>query len=183
VGFPLPNVTHDAAAVTVAVRIQDQNRHRSQLRKRAEAGRLDAMLHHATGARRTLFPPTRRSLPRALRLRRIRRSMGARTHRGWPSTSKSCSPLPERAGRRSMRDGPASWIRPPTYDQFNLVAGQLGERFGRAKPGIADHQHIRYRTRLEAAFPRCAGEGLLPDDWSPWHRVRWHRGQSCVWRI
>jgi hypothetical protein len=30
-GFPLPDVTHDAAAIAVAVNIQDQDRHRGQL--------------------------------------------------------------------------------------------------------------------------------------------------------
>ena len=32
VGFPLPDVTHNAAAITVTMNIQDENWHRRQLR-------------------------------------------------------------------------------------------------------------------------------------------------------
>jgi len=67
---------------------------------------------------------------------------------------------PERAGQ-TLDEGRARELDTAAdYDHFNLVAGQPGERFGRAKPGIADHQHIRYRTGLEAAFPLLPAKDL-----------------------
>ncbi len=78
VRLPLPDVAHDTAAVAVAVDVQNQDRHG---RQHGSGRGRPRTLPHAAGARRTLFPPTQKSLPRTSSASAINWSIGARTHR------------------------------------------------------------------------------------------------------
>ena len=46
------------------------------------------------------------------------------------------------------------------HDQLNLVVGQLGQSFCRAEAGIADHDQIRHRARLDATFSLAQAQNL-----------------------